>query len=116
MGADDLVASLGGTSSRFPDGTYRDVARAARSAVLLAAGAAGVAAVDAVHLAIDDLDGLRDEALDAAAVGFAATACIHPSHVPVVRAAYAPRRAPSRPPVRCSPRPPDTTACSCTTA
>ncbi|MDF2846085.1 MAG: CoA ester lyase [Oerskovia sp.] len=89
-GADDLVASLGGTSSRFPDGTYRDVARAARSAVLLAAGAAGVAAIDAVHLAIDDLDGLRDEALDAAAVGFAATACIHPSHVPVIRSAYAP--------------------------
>ncbi|MHA7135112.1 HpcH/HpaI aldolase/citrate lyase family protein [Oerskovia turbata] len=90
-GADDLVASLGGTSSRFPDGTYRDVARAARSAVLLAAGAAGVAAIDAVHLAIDDLDGLRAEALDAAAVGFAATACVHPSHVPVIRAAYAPR-------------------------
>lgn len=89
-GADDLVASLGGTSSRYPDGTYRDVARAARSAVLLAAGAAGVAAIDAVHLAIDDLDGLRDEALDAAAVGFAATACIHPSHVPVIRSAYAP--------------------------
>jgi len=89
-GADDLVASLGGTSSRFPDGTYRDVARAARSAVLLAAGAAGVAAIDAVHLAIDDLDGLRAEALDAAAVGFAATACIHPSHVPVIRSAYAP--------------------------
>ncbi|MFF2620974.1 HpcH/HpaI aldolase/citrate lyase family protein [Oerskovia jenensis] len=89
-GADDLVASLGGTSSRFPDGTYRDVARTARSAVLLAAGAAGVAAIDAVHLAIDDLDGLRDEALDAAAVGFAATACIHPSHVPVIRSAYAP--------------------------
>ncbi|OCI32130.1 HpcH/HpaI aldolase/citrate lyase family protein [Oerskovia enterophila] len=91
-GADDLVASLGGTSSRFPDGGYRDVARAARSAVLLAAGAAGIAAVDAVHLAIEDLDGLRDEALDAAAVGFAATACIHPSHVPVIRAAYAPPR------------------------
>jgi citrate lyase subunit beta/citryl-CoA lyase len=38
-GAEDLVASLGGTSSRFPDGRYRDVARAARSQVLLAAGA-----------------------------------------------------------------------------
>ncbi|MGB4137670.1 MAG: aldolase/citrate lyase family protein, partial [Microbacterium sp.] len=38
-GAEDLVASLGGTSSRFPDGAYRDVARAARARLLLAAGA-----------------------------------------------------------------------------
>ncbi|WP_265522718.1 HpcH/HpaI aldolase/citrate lyase family protein [Oerskovia flava] len=89
-GAEDLVASLGGTSSRRPDGAYRDVARLARAQVLLAAGAAGKVAVDAVHLDIGDLDGLRAEAQDAAASGFGATACIHPSHVPVIRAAYAP--------------------------
>ncbi|MCL1869116.1 MAG: CoA ester lyase [Promicromonosporaceae bacterium] len=89
-GADDLVASLGGSSSRLADGRYRDVARYARSSVLLAAGAAGKAAVDAVHLDITDLDGLRDEATDAAAVGFAASLCVHPSQVPVIRAAYAP--------------------------
>lgn len=89
-GAEDLVASLGGTSSRHVDGTYRDVARHARSAVLLAAGAAGVHAVDTVHLDIADLDGLRAEAEDAVAVGFAATACIHPGQVETVRAAYRP--------------------------
>ena len=89
-GAEDLVASLGGTSSRHADGRYRDVAVHARSAVLLAAGAAGIAAVDTVHLQIDDLDGLAAEARDAAAVGFAATACIHPSQVPAIRAAYRP--------------------------
>lgn len=89
-GAEDLVASLGGTSSRTPSGGYRDVARYARSAVLIAAGAAGIAAIDAVHLAIGDLDGLRAEAEDAAACGFAATACIHPSHVSVIREAYRP--------------------------
>jgi citrate lyase subunit beta/citryl-CoA lyase len=89
-GAEDLVASLGGTSSRHADGSYRDVARTARAQVLLAAGAAGIPAIDTVHLDIDDLDGLRAEASDAAASGFAATACIHPSHVPVIREAYAP--------------------------
>jgi citrate lyase subunit beta / citryl-CoA lyase len=89
-GAEDLVASLGGTSSRDAAGGYRDVARHARSQVLLAAGAAGIAAIDTVHLDIPDLDGLAAEAEDAAAVGFAATACIHPSHVPVIRRAYAP--------------------------
>ncbi|KUG61606.1 MULTISPECIES: HpcH/HpaI aldolase/citrate lyase family protein [Kocuria] len=89
-GAEDLVASLGGSSSRRANGTYRDVARHARSAVLLAAGAAGRPAIDAVHLDIADLDGLREEALDAVASGFTATACIHPGQVETVRAAYRP--------------------------
>jgi citrate lyase subunit beta/citryl-CoA lyase len=89
-GAEDLVASLGGRSSRHPDGSYRDVARYARSRVLLAAKAAGRLAIDAVHLEIADAEGLRREALDAVACGFDATACIHPSQVAVIRDAYAP--------------------------
>lgn len=89
-GAEDLVASLSGTSSRFPDGRYRDVARYARSRVLIAAGAAGKVAWDAVHLDLDDAAGLRAEAEDAAASGFAASVCIHPRQVAVIRAAYAP--------------------------
>lgn len=89
-GAEDLVASLGGTSSRQPNGTYRDVARQARSRVLLAAGARGKAAIDAVHLDISDVAGLGREATDAAASGFAATACIHPSQVDVIRRSYTP--------------------------
>ncbi|GAA1445515.1 HpcH/HpaI aldolase/citrate lyase family protein [Leifsonia poae] len=89
-GAEDLVASMGGTSSRHDDGRYRDVAVHARSSVLLAASAAGIGAVDTVHLDIADLAGLGAEAVDAAAVGFAATACIHPSQVETIRAAYRP--------------------------
>jgi citrate lyase subunit beta/citryl-CoA lyase len=89
-GAEDLVVSLGGASSRWPDGRYRDVARHARSCVLLAAATAGVAAIDAVHIDLDDLDGLAVEAADAVASGFAATACLHPRQVPVVRDAYRP--------------------------
>lgn len=89
-GAEDLVASLGGTSSRNDEGGYRDIARYARSRVLLEAGAHGKAAIDAVHVDIADTAGLEQEARDAAASGFRATACIHPSQVPVIRAAYAP--------------------------
>jgi len=89
-GAEDLVASLGGSSSRYPDGRYRDAARYARARVLIEAGAHGRAAVDAVHIDIDDLDGLSVEAADAAASGFRATACIHPAQVSTIRAAYAP--------------------------
>lgn len=89
-GAEDLVVSLGGTSSRFPEGRYRDVAKHARSSILLAAATHGKQAIDAVHLDINDLDGLAAEANDAVASGFAATACIHPSQVSVIRSAYAP--------------------------
>lgn len=94
-GAEDLVASLGGSSSRFADGQhensqYRAVALQARSQVLLAAGAFGKAAVDAVYLDIPDVDGLAAEVNDAVASGFTATACIHPSQVAVIRAGYAP--------------------------
>lgn len=89
-GAEDLVASLGGTSSRGPDGRYRDVARHARARVLLAAGGHGRSAIDAVHLDIADLVGLEEEARDAVAQGFAATACIHPGQVETIRVAYRP--------------------------
>jgi len=89
-GAEDLLASLGGTSSRFADGTYRAVARHARSTVLLAAGAHDKAAIDSVFLAITDTAGLSLEAEDAVASGFRATACIHPSQVAVIRDAYRP--------------------------
>lgn len=89
-GAEDLLASLGGTSSRTDDGGYRAVALHARSTVLLAAGASGKEAIDAVYVNIPDLDGLAAEARDAVASGFGSKACIHPSQVGAVRAAYAP--------------------------
>lgn len=89
-GAEDLIASMAGRTSRLPDGRYRDVAREARSRVLLAARAFGRDAIDAVHIDIADLAGLRAEAEDAAASGFQATACIHPTQVAAIRAAYAP--------------------------
>jgi citrate lyase subunit beta/citryl-CoA lyase len=89
-GAEDLVAGLGGTASRHADGNYRDVARHVRSTTLLAAKAYGKFALDSVYLNIRDLEGLRAEAEDAVAVGFDAKVAIHPSQVPVLRAAYAP--------------------------
>ena len=94
-GTEDLTAGLGGTASRFGDGeknpgTYRDVARHARARTQLAAAAFGRAALDSVHVDISDVEGLRDEAIDAAALGYAATVCIHPSQVAVIRDAYRP--------------------------
>lgn len=89
-GAEDLIASIGGTSSRTPEGTYRDIARHVRSTVLLAAAAHGTAAIDSIYADIADADGLADEAADAVGSGFAAKACIHPSQVEIIRQAYRP--------------------------
>ncbi|GAA1179233.1 HpcH/HpaI aldolase/citrate lyase family protein [Nesterenkonia xinjiangensis] len=89
-GAEDLLASIGGSSSRRPDGRYRDVARQARAQVLLAAATHGAAGIDAIYADIEDTDGLAAEAADAAASGWTAKACIHPAQVPVIRSAYAP--------------------------
>ncbi|MCY1221010.1 Citrate lyase subunit beta-like protein [compost metagenome] len=58
--------------------------------MLLAAGAFGKEAIDAVYVNIPDLDGLAAESRDAVASGFGSKACIHPSQVAVVREAYAP--------------------------
>ncbi|MDV3130650.1 CoA ester lyase [Mycobacterium sp. 29Ha] len=89
-GAEDLFAVTGGTANRWPDGSYRDVARHVRSQSLLAAKAYGKIALDSVYLNIKDLDGLRAESDDAVAVGFDAKVAIHPSQVAVIRDAYAP--------------------------
>lgn len=89
-GAEDLVASLGGTSSRWPDGRYRNVALHARSQVLLAAGAAGKAPLDSVYLDVTDSAGLKAESDDAVATGFAAKVSIHPTQMPVIRESFTP--------------------------
>lgn len=89
-GAEDLLASLGGESSRSEDGSYRAVAQHARSTVLLTAGAFGKGAIDSIYGNIADTSGLAVEARDGAASGFAAKACIHPGQVAAVRAAYRP--------------------------
>ncbi|MFD2420182.1 HpcH/HpaI aldolase/citrate lyase family protein [Amycolatopsis pigmentata] len=89
-GADDLVAGLGGTASRRPDGTYSDVARYARSRALVAAKAHGRLALDAVYMDIGDTAGLAAECDDAVAVGFDVKVAIHPKQVATIRASYVP--------------------------
>jgi citrate lyase subunit beta/citryl-CoA lyase len=89
-GAEDLVAALGGTSSRRADGGYHDVARQVRTTTLLAAKAHTVFALDSVYLDLADVAGLRAEASDAVAVGFDGKVALHPRQAPVIRDAYAP--------------------------
>jgi citrate lyase subunit beta / citryl-CoA lyase len=91
-GGEDLSAALGASANRV-GGEYLGPYRLARDLCLAGARAAGVEPIDAVYVDIKDLDGLREEALAARRDGFAGKAVIHPSHVDVVNAAFAPSAA-----------------------
>lgn len=62
----------------------------ARSRIVHAAARAEIAVLDVPYLAIDDLDGLKREARRSADLGFTGKALIHPSHITVIHAAFAP--------------------------
>lgn len=88
-GAEDLSADIGGLANRT-DGAWLGVYRLAREMCLAAAAAAGVPAIDTVHVDINDLDGLAVDARTARRDGFAGKMIIHPSHVAATNAAFTP--------------------------
>jgi citrate lyase subunit beta/citryl-CoA lyase len=62
----------------------------ARSAVINAAKAAGIHALDSVFSDVNDEEGLRQNVLEAKALGFEGKGCIHPRQIGVVHEAFAP--------------------------
>jgi citrate lyase subunit beta/citryl-CoA lyase len=86
-GAEDLAAAIGGHNRRF-DGIYQDVYRLARSLCLLAAAAAGVAAIDTIYPDFGDANGLAAECAAAQRAGFAAKLAIHPAQIVVINNAF----------------------------
>lgn len=89
-GAEDLSAEIGARSVRDERGRYTDVFRLARAVTLLSASAAGVAAIDTVHVDFRDLDGLRAECIEAERDGFTAKLAIHPAQVPIINEVFTP--------------------------
>ncbi|MGE0130916.1 MAG: CoA ester lyase [Blastocatellales bacterium] len=85
FGAADLSRELGATLSEDETEVLF-----ARSHVLLAARAAGVAAYDSPHFAIDDLEGLRRRCQSARNLGYDGKAIIHPSHIGIVNEVFTP--------------------------
>jgi citrate lyase subunit beta / citryl-CoA lyase len=88
-GAEDLAASLGASSNRS-NGRFRGPFLLARDLCLISAAAIGVVAIDTIATDIDDLAGLKEEAVAARHDGFRSKAVIHPKHVDVVNAAFMP--------------------------
>jgi len=89
LGYADLAASLG-----RPDGGGRaagpDDWRFAQDAVLVAARAAGVQAIDGPHLAIRDDEPFRAEVAHARALGYDGKWAIHPNQVPTLHDVFTP--------------------------
>lgn len=61
-----------------------------RSLVAIAAKAHGLVAVDTPYAALNDLEGLRAEALEAKALGYDGKFAVHPSQVPVINEVFSP--------------------------
>lgn len=83
FGDGDYLADTGGQRTRqallYP-----------RSALVAAATAAGVAAIDTPYLQLGDLAGLEADALAAWELGFTGKAAIHPEQLPIISRVFTP--------------------------
>jgi citrate lyase subunit beta / citryl-CoA lyase len=86
-GAEDLSACIGG-NNRTIDGAYDGPYQLARSLCLLAASAAGVAALDTIYTDFRDPDGLRAEAVAARRSGFTGKMAIHPAQLATINEVF----------------------------
>ncbi len=89
-GAEDLSAALGAVTAVGEEGAWLPVYELARSLCLLAARAAGVAAIDTVYTDLRDAQGLRRQALAARRDGFDGKLAIHPEQIGVIHEAFRP--------------------------
>ena len=89
-GAEDLSAALGAPRNRHPDGTYLELYKHCRNQTLLCAAAGHVQPLDTVFVDIKDTDGLRDECLEAAWMGYTGKITIHPGQIDIVNEAFSP--------------------------
>jgi len=92
-GAEDLAADIGALGNRLPDGEFEFAYAYARSMCLLAAAAAGVAAIDTVDTEIRDGAAVERRARDSRRRGFVGKLAIHPAQVAPIHAAFSPSAA-----------------------
>lgn len=85
FGAEDFTNSI--HSERTAEGFEL---AAARSAIVLAARAAGIDPIDTVYSRVDDDEGFKADALRAKQMGFAGKSCVHPRQVQLVNQIFRP--------------------------
>lgn len=90
-GAEDLAAVIGASTNIDPaTGEWALIYKLARVQVLLAAKAAGVAAIETLYVDFRDEAGLRKSSSRAADEGFSGRIAIHPAQVDPINQAFAP--------------------------
>ena len=89
-GAEDLSAALGAAANRDAGGEFLFTYKIVRSLCLIAAKAAGVAAIETLHADFRDLTGLERAARAAQREGFSGMLAIHPDQVETINAAFTP--------------------------
>lgn len=85
LGAEDYVTNM--KTRRYPDGQELFFAR---SMILHAARAAGIAAIDTVYSDVDNTEGFQNEVTRIKQLGFDGKSVINPRQIPLVNAIYAP--------------------------
>lgn len=85
IGLEDYTADIG--AQRTAEGRESFFAR---SMIVAAARAAGVAPIDTVFSDVADPDGLRASVAEAKGLGFEGKGCIHPNQIRVIHDAFAP--------------------------
>jgi citrate lyase beta subunit len=85
FGAEDLANDLGAKRTRAGWEVFY-----ARSAVVTAAAAFGLQAIDMVFVDLDDLPGLEEECRFARQLGFAGKTAIHPRQIEMINRLFAP--------------------------
>ena len=89
-GAEDLSADLGAETNRDERGRFTSPYWLARNLSLAAAASARVSAIDTVYADFRNMDGLRQEAIEARRDGFTAKMAIHPAQVAVINDVFTP--------------------------
>lgn len=89
-GAEDLSAALGASTNVDANGEWALTYRWARSAMLVAAKACGVQAIETLYVDFRDTEGLHASCVSAAAEGFTGRIAIHPAQVDTINTAFAP--------------------------
>ncbi len=92
-GAEDLATALGASTNLDASGQWELTFRVVRSLALMAAKAAGVQAIETIHVDFRDRDGLISSCRAAAREGFTGRMAIHPAQVDPINAAFAPSEA-----------------------
>jgi citrate lyase subunit beta/citryl-CoA lyase len=89
-GGEDLAADIGAAANRTADGEFEFAFRVARTACLLMAAAAGVAAIDTTDVEFKDATAVERRARAARRDGFVAKLAIHPAQIAPIHAALSP--------------------------